>query len=57
MFISVIKLLIGYVLGVVGVNEVIYSLLMLENDFIVLFINIDILDEVVVGFDIVIEIC
>lgn len=46
-FISVIKLLIGYVLGVVGVNEVIYSLLMMENNFIVLLINIDMLDDVV----------
>lgn len=46
-FISVIKLLIGYVLGVVGVNEVIYSLLMMEYNFIVLLINIDILDDVV----------
>lgn len=45
--IFVIKVMTGYVLGVVGVYEVIYLILMLYYGFIVLSINIDILDEVV----------
>lgn len=43
--IFLIKLMMGYLLGVVGVYEVIYLLLMLDNGFIVLSINIEILDE------------
>lgn len=53
--IFVIKVMIGYFLGAVGVQEVIYFLLMLEYGFIVLSINIEELDEQAVGLNIVIE--
>ena len=38
-----------------GVNEAIYSLLMMENSFIAPSINIDTLDEAAQGLDIVTE--
>ena len=43
----------GHALGAAGVNEAIYSLIMLENSFIAPSINIDTLDESVQGLDIV----
>ena len=53
--ISATKSLTGHALGAAGVNEAIYSLLMLENDFIAPSINIDTLDEAAAGLDIVTE--
>ncbi|MCH2058838.1 MAG: beta-ketoacyl-ACP synthase I, partial [Thalassotalea sp.] len=40
-------------LGAAGVNEAIYSLLMMENNFIAPSINIDTLDDAAQGLDIV----
>jgi len=53
--ISATKSLTGHALGAAGVNEAIYSLLMLENDFISPSINISNLDEKAEGLDIVTE--
>jgi len=39
------KSLSGHALGAAGVNESIYSLLMLQNDFVVESVNIETLDE------------
>jgi 3-oxoacyl-[acyl-carrier-protein] synthase-1 len=39
------KSLSGHALGAAGVNESIYSLLMLQNDFVVESVNIEKLDE------------
>ena len=47
------KSLTGHSLGATGVQEAIYSLLMMENDFITASANVDALDEQADGFDIV----
>lgn len=47
------KSLSGHALGAAGVNESIYSLLMLQNDFMAESVNIDTLDEAVKGMPIV----
>lgn len=52
---SATKSLTGHALGAAGVNEAIYSILMMENDFIAPSINIDNLDEAAAGLDIVTE--
>jgi 3-oxoacyl-[acyl-carrier-protein] synthase-1 len=52
---SATKSLTGHALGAAGVNEAIYSILMMENDFIAPSINIDNLDEAAKGLDIVTE--
>ena len=54
--ISATKSLSGHALGAAGVNESIYTLLMMENDFISASANIENLDEMAEGFDIVREI-
>lgn len=46
------KSLTGHALGAAGVNEVIYSLLMLENDFICESVNIENLDPAAAGMPI-----
>jgi len=51
--ISATKSLTGHALGAAGVNEAIYSLLMMENNFIAPSINIDTLDDAAAGLDIV----
>lgn len=51
--ISATKAMTGHALGAAGVNEAIYSLLMMENDFIAPSINIDKLDPEAEGLDIV----
>ncbi len=53
--ISATKSLTGHALGAAGVNEAIYSLLMMENSFIAPSINIDTLDDAAQGLDIVTE--
>jgi 3-oxoacyl-[acyl-carrier-protein] synthase-1 len=50
---SATKSLTGHALGAAGVNEAIYSILMMENDFIAPSINVDNLDEAASGLDIV----
>ena len=47
------KSLSGHALGAAGVNESIYSLLMLENDFVAESVNIETLDEEAEGMPIV----
>ncbi|SFC31072.1 3-oxoacyl-[acyl-carrier-protein] synthase I [Marinospirillum celere] len=47
------KSLTGHSLGATGVQEAIYSLLMMENDFIAASANVEDLDEAAEGFDIV----
>lgn len=47
------KSLTGHSLGVAGVHEAIYTILMLQNDFISPSINIENLDENAAGFNIV----
>ena len=47
------KSLTGHSLGATGVQETIYSLLMMENDFIAASANVEELDEQAAGFDIV----
>lgn len=49
------KSLTGHSLGATGVQEAIYSLLMLEHDFLAASANIETLDEQADGFDIVSE--
>ncbi|MFG6178556.1 beta-ketoacyl-ACP synthase I [Halomonas sp. THAF12] len=49
------KSLTGHSLGATGVQEAIYSLLMMENDFITASANVEQLDEQADGFDIVTE--
>ncbi|UYG08027.1 beta-ketoacyl-ACP synthase I [Halomonas sp. M4R1S46] len=49
------KSLTGHSLGATGVQETIYSLLMMENDFIAASANVEQLDEQADGFDIVTE--
>ena len=51
--ISSTKSMTGHALGAAGVNEAIFSLLMMQNNFIAPSINIDELDEGAKGFDIV----
>ncbi|GAB2686292.1 beta-ketoacyl-ACP synthase I [Aliiglaciecola sp. 3_MG-2023] len=51
--ISSTKSMTGHALGAAGVNEAIYSILMMENDFIAPSINIDNLDEAAEGLDVV----
>ncbi|MGJ8526565.1 3-oxoacyl-acyl-carrier-protein synthase 1 [Halomonadaceae bacterium LMG 33818] len=51
--ISSTKSLTGHSLGATGVQEAIYSLLMMQHDFICASANIDSLDENAEGFDIV----
>ena len=53
--ISATKSLTGHALGAAGVNEAIYSLLMMQNNFIAPSINIDTLDDAAKGLDIVTE--
>jgi 3-oxoacyl-[acyl-carrier-protein] synthase-1 len=53
--ISSTKSLTGHALGAAGVNEAIYSLLMMQNDFICASANIDQLDAAAEGMDIVRE--
>ncbi len=53
--ISSTKSLAGHSQGATGVHEAIYSLLMLEHDFITPSVNIDNLDEEAAGADIVTE--
>lgn len=52
-YVSSTKSLSGHALGAAGVNESIYSLLMLENDFMAKSANIDNLDEAAEGVPIV----
>ena len=47
------KSLSGHALGAAGVNESIYSLLMLENDFVAESVNVETLDEEAEGMPIV----
>jgi len=47
------KSLSGHALGAAGVNEAIYSLIMMENDFIAASVNIDELDPTAEGLPIV----
>ncbi|MBB3231918.1 beta-ketoacyl-ACP synthase I [Halomonas stenophila] len=49
------KSLTGHSLGATGVQETIYSLLMMEHDFIAASANVEQLDEQADGFDIVTE--
>lgn len=51
--ISSTKSMTGHALGAAGVNEAIFSLLMMSNNFIAPSINIDTLDDAAKGFDIV----
>lgn len=51
--ISSTKSMTGHALGAAGVNEVIYSLLMMQNDFIAPSINVETLDDYAKDFDIV----
>ncbi|TMO49384.1 beta-ketoacyl-ACP synthase I [Pseudoalteromonas ruthenica] len=53
--ISATKAMTGHALGAAGVHEAIYSLLMLENNFVAPSINIDELDEQAKGLDIATE--
>jgi len=53
--ISATKAMTGHALGAAGVHEAIYSLLMMEHNFIAPSINIDTLDEQAEGLDIVTE--
>ncbi|WP_158971091.1 beta-ketoacyl-ACP synthase I [Paraglaciecola sp. L3A3] len=52
---SATKSMTGHALGAAGVNEAIYSILMMENDFIAPSINIETLDEEAKGMDVVTE--
>ena len=51
--ISATKAMTGHALGAAGVHEAIYSLLMMENNFVAPSINIDTLDEKAEGLNIV----
>ncbi|MBE0368779.1 beta-ketoacyl-ACP synthase I [Pseudoalteromonas sp. MMG013] len=53
--ISATKAMTGHALGAAGVHEAIFSILMLENNFVAPSINIDELDEQAKGLDIVTE--
>lgn len=52
---SATKAMTGHALGAAGVNEAIYSILMMENDFIAPSVNIENLDEKAQGLDVVTE--
>ena len=52
-YISATKSLSGHALGAAGVNESIYTLLMMESDYIVATANVDNLDPQAEGFPIV----
>jgi 3-oxoacyl-[acyl-carrier-protein] synthase I len=52
-YIASTKSLTGHALGAAGVNEAIYTLLMMENNFIAASANIDTLDEAAQGLPIV----
>lgn len=54
-YISSTKSLTGHALGAAGVNEAIYSLLMMKHDFITASANITELDPAAEGFPIVLE--
>jgi 3-oxoacyl-[acyl-carrier-protein] synthase-1 len=54
-YIGSTKSLSGHALGAAGVNEAIYSLLMLENNFMAESVNINTLDEAATGMNIVRE--
>ena len=49
------KSMTGHSLGAAGVQEAIYSILMMQNDFIAPNINVTELDEGAKGYDIVLE--
>jgi len=51
--ISATKAMTGHALGAAGVNEAIFSILMMENNFIAPSINIETLDDAAKGLDIV----
>lgn len=51
--ISSTKSMTGHALGAAGVNEAIYCLLMMQNNFIAPSINVDRLDDIAANFDIV----
>ncbi|MCW8833675.1 MAG: beta-ketoacyl-ACP synthase I [Colwellia sp.] len=53
--ISATKAMTGHALGAAGVHEAIYSILMMENNFVAPSINVDNLDEQAQGLDIVTE--
>ncbi|WP_448248581.1 beta-ketoacyl-ACP synthase I [Thalassotalea agariperforans] len=53
--ISATKAMTGHALGAAGVHEAIYTLLMMENNFICPSVNISTLDEKAEGLDIVTE--
>lgn len=53
--ISATKAMTGHALGAAGVNEAIFSILMMENNFIAPSINVDTLDDAAQGLDIVTE--
>jgi len=53
--ISATKAMSGHALGAAGVHEAIYTLLMMENNFVAPSININTLDEKAEGLDIVTE--
>ena len=53
--ISATKAMTGHALGAAGVHEAIYSILMMENNFVAPSINIEELDEQAQGLDIVTE--
>ena len=53
--ISATKAMTGHALGAAGVHEAIYSILMMENNFVAPSVNIDNLDEQAKGLDIVTE--
>jgi 3-oxoacyl-[acyl-carrier-protein] synthase-1 len=52
---SATKAMTGHALGAAGVNEAIYSILMMEHDFIAPSVNIENLDEKAQGLDVVTE--
>jgi len=52
-YISSTKSLTGHALGAAGVNEAIYSLLMMQDSFIAASANIELLDPAAEGFPIV----
>lgn len=53
--ISATKAMTGHALGAAGVHEAIYSILMMENNFVAPSINVENLDEQAQGLDIVTE--
>jgi len=53
--ISATKAMTGHALGAAGVHEAIYSLLMMQNDFVAPSVNIDNLDEAAQGLPVVTE--